>query len=109
MEGLNLNFKLSQRKEYMYSENIILRKRRAFVYLLCQLKLTLYAVQTQILRTPQQATSYPSYTDKGFVTFLKLTHSGAKDIGIPEKKALEALFFDTSIIGLGYLDVLSAF
>ena len=93
----------------MYSENIILRKRRAFVYLLCQLKLTLYAVQAQISRTPQQATSYPSYTDKGFVTFLKLTHSGAKDIGIPEKKALEALFFDTSIIGLGHLDVLSAF
>ena len=109
MEGLNLNFKLSQRKEYMYFENIILRKRRGFVYVLCQTKLSLYAVQTLIFRIPQPATPYPSLRVKGFVTFLKLTHSGAKDIGIPEKKALEALFFDTSIIGLGYLDVLSAF
>ena len=102
MEGLNLNFNLSQRKEYMYSENIILRKAKGF-------RLLTLPVEIDFVCSPNTNFEDTSYTDKGFVTFLKLTHSGAKDIGIPEKKALEALFFDTSIIGLGYLDVLSAF
>ena len=59
----------------------------------------MYAVQTLILRTPQQATRYPSLTTKGFVT-----HSGAKNIGIPKKKAFEALFLFFLTPALSVLD-----
>ena len=40
-----MNFKLSLHKEYMHFENIILKKRGAFVYLICQQKLSLYAAK----------------------------------------------------------------
>ena len=93
VEGLNLNFILSQRKEYVYFENFILMKQRAFVYLIGSPNRLCFQSKHLFWGQPNKQPASPHLQLKVLSFFLKLTHSGAKDIGIPEKKALEALFF----------------